>query len=152
MLSLILKPLFKTSDITTELSFDTEISLSMIESGCIFISLDQMAALIIKGSPDEIDALKNINRITFDFELIERPEFPSLGMKIEIDTASNNSLNFDCFFNTESQGDLDLLKKLKDQNNFDIHFYTTEVLHSKNIELETQDKLEFNSLIDRATP
>ena len=61
MLSLLLKALFKNSDSTTELPFDTEISLSMIESGCIFISLDQMAALIIKGSPDEIDSLKNIN-------------------------------------------------------------------------------------------
>lgn len=151
MLSLLLKALFNNSDSTTELPFDTEISLSMIESGSIFISLDQMAALIIKGSPDEIDALKNINRITFNFELIERPEFPSLGMHIEINTASNNSFNFDYFFNTESEGDSMLLKKLKDQNHFDIHFYTTEVLHSKKIELGTQDKLEFNSLIDKAT-
>jgi len=151
LLSLILKPLFKNSDSATELPFDTEISLSMIESGCIFIFLNEMAALIIKNSPDEINVLKNINRITFNFELIERPEFPSLGMHIEINTASNNSFNFDYFFNTESHQEIELLKKLKNQTYFDIHFYTTEVIHSKKIELETQDKLELNPLIDKAT-
>ncbi len=151
MLPLILKPLFKNSDSTTEIPFDIEISLSMIESGCIFIPLNQMATLIIIESPDEINLLKNINKVTFNFELIERPEFPSLGMHIEINTASNKSFNFDYFFNTESEGDLEVLKKLKDQNYFDIHFYTTEVIHSKKIELGTKDKLELNSLIDKVT-
>ena len=70
MLSIILKPLLKNSNQTLEdinLPPDTEISLSLIESGCIFVSLNNKAALIIKSSLDEIKLLKNINKITFPF-------------------------------------------------------------------------------------
>ena len=112
MLSLILKPLFKNTEDKIELPFDTEISLSMIESGCLFISLNHMAALVIIGSLDDINLLKNINKVTFDLELIERPEFPSLGMHMEINTASSHKFKFDYFFNTESEAGLELLKNL----------------------------------------
>ncbi len=147
MLSLILKPLLKNSNQTLEdinLPPDTEISLSLIESGCIFVSLNNKAALIIKSSLDEIKLLKNINRITLNFELIERPEFPSLGMHIEINTVSNASFKFEYFFNTESMEEIDLLKKLKDQNHFDILFFNTQIEYSKTIELTKEEKSELN--------
>ncbi len=154
MLSLILKPLLKNSNQTLEdinIPPDTEISLSLIESGCIFVSLNNKAALIIKSSLDEIKLLKNINRITLNFELIERPEFPSLGMHIEINTVSNASFKFEYFFNTESMEEIDLLKKLKDQNHFDILFFNTQIEYSKTIELTKEEKSELNSLIIKAT-
>ena len=90
---LILKPLLKNSESKVddiELPFDMEISLSMIESGCLFVSLNQMATLIIISTREKILQLNNINKITFNFELIERPEFPSVGMHIDINTVSNN--------------------------------------------------------------
>jgi len=154
LLNLILKPLFKNADNkidNIELPFDTELSLSMIESGCIFISLNQLATLIIKSSREEIIQLNNINRITFNFELIERPEFPSLGMHIDINTVTNNSFKFDYFFNTESPEEIELLKKLQHQNHFDILFFDTQVLSSKRIELSKNDKFGFNSLIDKVS-
>ena len=154
MLSLILKPLLKNSNQTLEdinLPPDTEISLSLIESGCIFVSLNNKAALIIKSSLDEIKLLKNINRITSNFELIERPEFPSLGMHIEINTVSNTLFKFEYFFSTESMEEIDLLKKLKDQNHFDILFFNTQIEYSKTIELTKEEKSELNSLIIKAT-
>ncbi|MCZ6556094.1 MAG: hypothetical protein O6759_08260 [Candidatus Dadabacteria bacterium] len=154
MLSLILKPLLKNSNQTLEdinLPPDTEISLSLIESGCIFVSLNNKAALIIKSSLDEIKLLKNINRITLNFELIERPEFPSLGMHIEINTVSNTLFKFEYFFSTESMEEIDLLKKLKDQNHFDILFFNTQIEYSKTIELTKEEKSELNSLIIKAT-
>lgn len=154
MLSLILKPLLKNSNQTLEdinLPPDTEISLSLIESGCIFVSLNNKAALIIKSSLDEIKLLKNINRITLNFELIERPEFPSLGMHIEINTVSNTLFKFEYFFSTESMEEIDLLKKLKDQNHFDILFFNTQIEYSKTIELTEEEKSELNSLINKAT-
>ncbi|MCZ6684622.1 MAG: hypothetical protein O6849_01400 [Candidatus Dadabacteria bacterium] len=154
MLSLILKPLLKNSNQTLEdinIPPDTEISLSLIESGCIFVSLNNKAALIIKSSLDEIKLLKNINRITLNFELIERPEFPSLGMHIEINTVSNTLFKFEYFFSTESMEEIDLLKKLKDQNHFDILFFNTQIEYSKTIELTKEEKSEFNSLIIKAT-
>lgn len=154
LLSLILKPLLKNSDSNInniELPFDTEISLSMIESGCLFISLDQKAALIIISSQEEIAQLNNINRITLDFELIERPEFPSLGLHIDLNTASNKAFKFDYFFNTESPEELDLLNKLRDQDHFDMLLYNDRVLHSKKIELTKDDKLKFNSLINQVS-
>jgi len=123
----------------------------MIESGCFFISLNQMATLIIKSSREEINLLNNINGITFNFELIERPEFPSLGMHIEINTVSNRSFEFDYFFNTESHEEIELLKKLKHQNHFDILLYDTEILYSKKIDLSKDDKIELNSLIDKVS-
>ncbi|TDI88778.1 MAG: hypothetical protein E2O72_07710 [Candidatus Dadabacteria bacterium] len=154
MLSLILKPLLKNSNQTLEdinLPPDTEISLSLIESGCIFVSLNKKAALIIKSSLDEIKLLKNINRITLNFELIERPEFPSLGMHLEINTVSNASFKFEYFFSTESMEEIDLLNKLKDQNYFDILFFNTQIEYSKTIELTEEEKSELNSLINKAT-
>lgn len=154
MLSLILKPLLKNSNQTLEdinIPPDTEISLSLIESGCIFVSLNNKAALIIKSSLDEIKLLKNINRITLNFELIERPEFPSLGMHIEINTVSNTLFKFEYFFSTESMEEIDLLKKLKDQNHFDILFFNTQIEYSKTIELTKEEKSELNYLINKAT-
>lgn len=154
LLSFILKPLFKNSGTNIkniELPFDTEISLSMIESGCLFVSLDQKALLIIISSQEAITQLKNINRITLDFELIERPEFPSLGLHIDINTASNNAFKFEYFFNTESPEEVNLLYKLRDQDHFDMLLYNDRVLHSKKIELTKDDKLKLNSLIDKVS-
>lgn len=154
LLNLILKPLFKNSESKIddiELPFDMEISLSMIESGCLFVSLNQMATLIIISSREELLQLNNINKITFNFELIERPEFPSVGMHIDINTVSNNPFKFDYFFNTESPEELELLKKLTIQNQFDMLLYETQVLYSKKIELSKDDKLELNSLVDKAS-
>jgi len=154
LLSFIIKPLLKNSSQTLEdmeLPFDTEISLSLIESGCIFVSLNNTAALIIKSPLEEIKLLKNINKLTFNFELIERPEFPSLGMHIEIKTVSNTSFKFEYFFNTESMGEIDLLKKLNGQNHFDILFFNTKIEYSKTIELTKEDKSQLNSLICKAT-
>ena len=149
MLSLILKPLLKNLDSSIELPFDTEISLSMIESGCIFVLLDQKAVLIIKSTSEKIKELNNINGISLNFELIERPEFPSVGMHLTIKTVSNNEFNFDYFFNTDSHQELDLLQKLKQQDHFDMLLFCTEVVHIKRIDFGKNDKLELNSMIDK---
>lgn len=154
MLSLILKPLFQNSDNNIqdlELPMDTEISLSMIESGCMFISLNQMATLIIICSSEATSHLNNINRITLDFELIERPEFPSVGLHIILNTVSNIEYQFDYFFNTESPEEINLLNKLRDQNHFDMLLYNERIIHSKKIELTKDDKLKLNSLIDKVS-
>lgn len=149
MLSLILKPLLKNLDSSIELPFDTEISLSMIESGCIFVPLDQKAVLIIKSTSEKIKELNNINGISLNFELIERPEFPSVGMHLTIKTVSNNEFNFDYFFNTDSPQELDLLEKLKHQDHFDMLLFCTEVVHIKRMDFAKNDKLELNSMIDK---
>jgi len=154
LLSLILKPLLKNLDKSTEkpeIPFDTEISLSMIESGCLFVSLNETATLIIKSSSDQIRLLNNINGIALSFELIERPEFPSLGMHLEINTVSNNKFNFDYFFNTESPEEIALLNRLRHQDSFDVLLFDCEVVSSKQFELGTNDKLELNKLIDKLT-
>ncbi|MEM7008162.1 MAG: hypothetical protein AAF462_03425 [Thermodesulfobacteriota bacterium] len=149
MLSLLLKPFLNENADKIELSSDAEISLSMIESGCMFDTFDDKAALIIVAPDSDIDTLRNINRASFDFELIERPEFPSLAMKMELNTAANVAYKFDYFFNTESPTSIGLLEKLKKQNYFDIHFYSEEIVHSKKIEFSDKDKIEFAALIDK---
>jgi hypothetical protein len=72
-------------------------------------------------------------------------------MHIEINTVSNTSFKFEYFFNTESLEEIDLLKKLKEQNHFDILFFNTKIEYSKTIELTKEDKSQLNSLINKAT-
>jgi len=110
-----------------------------------------MATLIIISSREELLQLNNINKITLNFELIERPEFPSIAMHIDINTVSNNPFKFDYFFNTESPQELELLKKLTHQDHFDMLLYDTQVLYSKKIVLSMDDKSELTSLIDKAS-
>lgn len=154
MLNLILKPLFKNSDSNInkiELPYDTELSLSMIESGCLFVLLEEKATLIVINSLEVLTQLNNINGMSLDFELIERPEFPSLKLVLNIKTISNQEFGFDYFFNTESPAVLDILNGLKEQNNFDMLLYKEKILNSKKIQLTKDDKLKLNSLIDKVS-
>ena len=53
--------------------------------------------------------------------------------------------------NSEARERLRELKKLKDQNHFDILFFNTQIEYSKTIELTKEEKSELNSLIIKAT-
>ncbi len=153
MLSIILKPfLSKTGQKIEipELRPDTALSLSVIESGCLFVLTNDKTALIIKTIETEIASLIESNRISLDFELIMRPEFPSLAAYIIIDTDSNDPLRFEYFFNIESEEEIGLLEKLRYQEYLDILFYGSRIEHIKRTAITNDKKTELASLLIQA--
>ncbi|MEW6145665.1 MAG: hypothetical protein AB1598_11665 [Thermodesulfobacteriota bacterium] len=102
---------------------DTELSLSLIDSGCLFVLMDGKTALVIKGSTEEIRLMKEFQAITLDFELIERPEFPSLAFYPSLETKSGRPFRFEYFFSTESGDEMNVLRKMCEDKRFDIILY-----------------------------
>ncbi len=153
MLSFILKPFLgqggKNIELP-ELDSDTELSLSLIQSGCVYVLLRGKTILIIKKSENDIASLVESDHISLDFELIERPEFPSLGAYINIYDAEDNPTRFEYFFSMESHDEMELLEKLTEQDYLDIVFYTSDVEHVKRTTLNETQKEELTSLLAKA--
>jgi len=140
----------KGTPVHKQLSNDTLITLSQIESGCLFISAGNEAFMIIKSTRNEIRELKKLNRITLDIELIERPEFPTIAVYVRIHTSHNRSYDFEYYFNTEASEEMGLLEKLSAQKNIDILLYNDTIVHSEKIELTKEDKSRIASLLGEA--
>ncbi|MEQ9619974.1 MAG: hypothetical protein RIG61_12480 [Deltaproteobacteria bacterium] len=153
MLSILLKNLFNKSGLKIdlpELNPDTELSLSLIESGCVFVSVGNKTALIIKSAADDLKILQQSNRIYIDFELIKRPEFPTLGAYVIFETGTGAALRFEYFFNIESSEEMELLETLVDQDNFDIILYDGAIKHLKRTTISGDKKKELASLLTGA--
>ena len=99
----------------------------MIDSGCLFVLINDKTALIIKSDADEIQIMKEFQAITIDFELIKRPEFPTLAFTLNIDTKKNRPFRFEYFFSTESVDEMEILGKMCDDKRFDILLYNSGV-------------------------
>ena len=154
MLSFILKSLLgKNVDKMEmpELDPDTELSLSLIESGCVFVLINDRTILIIKGGHAEIRSLEKSDSISLDFELIERPEFPCLGAYLTIYDAEDKPKRFEYFFSLDSGKELELLEKLTEQNYLDIVFYATGVEHVKRTMINNTQKEELTSLLAKTS-
>jgi len=151
LLSFLLKPfLQKRTNDKRVLHPDTELSLSMIDSGCLFVRIDDKPALIIKDAADEIQMMKEFQVITIDFELIERPEFPSLAFNLHIDTKKNKSFRFEYFFSTESVGEMETLKKMCNDRRFDILLYSSGVELMIQAEISAEQAAGLKSLLIEA--
>lgn len=153
MLSFILKPFVvrnRDKIEIPELDPDTELSVSLIESGCVFILINGRTALLIKSGEREIGSFEKSGSISLEFELIERLEFPSLGAYVNIYDAQGNPTRFEYFFSLESGDEIELLKKLIEQNYLDIVFYTTEIRHIKRTTINNEQKEDLASLLAQA--
>jgi hypothetical protein len=153
LLSFILKPFVRRSRDNIEipeLDPDTELSVSLIESGCVFILINGQTALLIKSGEQEIRSFEKSGRISLEFELIERPEFPSLGAYVNIYDTQGNPTRFEYFFSLESGDETELLKKLIEQDCLDIVFYTTEIRHIKRTTINNEQKEDLASLLAQA--
>lgn len=153
MLSIVLKTLFNKGEHKIdipELTHDTELSLSLIESGCLFVPVDNKSTLIIKSSPDVLEALEESDRILINFELIQRPEFPTLGAYVVFEEPGGNKLRFEYFFNTESSAETELVEMLVDQDHFDIITYDGSVRQVKRTAIGDDKKTELSSILARA--
>jgi hypothetical protein len=126
LLSILLKPFlnkFTGAGDWPEFHPDTELSLSIIDSGCLFVLIEGKTALVIKGAADDLRIMKEFQALTVDFELIERPEFPSLAFYLSLETRSGRHFRFEYFFSTESGDEMNVLGKMCVNKRFDIILY-----------------------------
>ncbi len=153
MLSILLK-LFANRDergsAVAELHPDTEFSLSMIDSGCLFVVLGQRAALVIKSGIDEIQIMKDFQAITIDFELIQRPEFPSLVFFLNVEAGGGRKFRFEYFFRMESEDEAAIVRKMCSEKRFDIIFYSSAPEFVIHAEIPEAQASELRALCDRA--
>lgn len=153
MLSILLKPfLNRDKKVGGQLDPhpDTLLSLSLIDSGCLFVLMDNKIALIIKASQDDIQIMKEFQTITVDFELIERPEFPSLAFYLNLEAKGGRSFRFEYFFSTESGDETDILRKMCDDTRFDIILYNSGVEFVIRAEIPERQAHELRSLLTKA--
>lgn len=134
----------------TELSNDTFITLSQIESGCLFIQDRDKTLMIIICGGDEISDLKGLESFSLKMELIERSEFPTIAAYISIYTKNKSSYNYEYYFNIEASEELGLVENLSNQNTMEVLLYDDEIVHSKPLELSQQDRSLLTSMHERA--
>ncbi len=132
------------------LSADTEISLSIIESGCLSISPKEQTMFIIKDNPQTLNDMRNIRDIALEWELIERPEFPTIGLFITIVSESGNRKKYDNYFNLDSDEEIKLAKQLSKQDSFILLFYNEQIEYSKRIDLTNEHKNKLNMILIQA--
>lgn len=133
-----------------ELHPDTELSLSLIDSGCLFAQINGKTALIIKGNGDDLSIIKEFRTITIDFELVEKAEFPSLAFFLNIETRSGRRFRFEYFFSMESEDETDILGKMCGDKRFDIILYGSGVDFVIRAEIPEGQAGELRSLLSKA--
>ena len=133
-----------------QLNSELEISLSLIESGCITASVNGETLFIFKHSQDVIDSLREVEKITFKLECLKRPEFPTIIMLFCLE-GNTNPYQFEYSFAIGSEQDMVLLRKLADQDHFRIYFFDTKIQYSKMVSLNQNDTEDFKSIISEAT-
>lgn len=138
----------KTTQI--ELSSEIKMSLSFISSGCLAVLIDDKTAFVLKESQSEIEMLRDIEQILFGLECIKRLEFPSVRMYFEIRDRENKPYQFDCFFGIESDEEVRLLSKLKDQDSFNIILFDAEIGYSRRVKISEEQREKIKSVLDEA--
>lgn len=153
MLSIILRPFLRRGPdikVPAAVGKETGITLSMMESGCIFVDIEARAALIIKCTGSDMDSIKKSDIISLRFEHIDRPEFPSVAVSIDIDAPSGPNFRFEYFFSLESEEEKNLLGKLRDQDFFDILYYDSNIEQVRRAALSPEQKKELAGVLDKA--
>ena len=131
----------------TEMVFndpELEIALSQIRIGCIPYIFDGENFLIFRDNEDKINSLVDCNKINISFELIERPEFPTVSTNFFINTQKNLNIKYEYFFLTESEIELNFLRLLIKNRKLNL-FFITDIIkckHSVDIPEQECEKLE----------
>lgn len=133
-----------------KLSNDTDITLSQIESGCLFIHDGDKTLMVIKSPQDVMNELKGLKGFSIRAELIERPEFPTVAAYFFIHTAGGHSHKFEYYFNIEASDELELLQKLSAQDSLEILLYEDQIVDSKIFPLTDEDRIMLSSLHTQA--
>ncbi|MER3447469.1 MAG: hypothetical protein C4291_11805 [Candidatus Dadabacteria bacterium] len=133
-----------------ELPPEINLSLSFIETGCLVTLIDGKVTFVFKGTQTEIELLRDAKQIIFGFEYIRRPEFPSVRMYFESRDRENKPYQFDYLFGIESDEEMELLVRLKDQDSFNIILIDSEIRYSKRVNITQEGKEIIKSVMDEA--
>lgn len=132
------------------LDHELELTLSLIESGCLATTLENKTSFIFKGDQRLIDSLKDTEKIRFDLECIKRKEFPSVVIHFDLLTKARLLYRFEYFFGIESSEEIKLLKNLKEQDHFDIYFLDSKIEFSKRVSITTEEKEKIGTVLEEA--
>lgn len=133
-----------------QLNSELEISLSLIESGCVATSINNETLFIFKHSEDVIESLRRVEKITFELECLKRPEFPTIVMLFCLE-GTHGPYRFEYSFAIESEQDMELLVNLAGQDHFCIYFFHATIRYSKIVSLNDIDVEDIKSTIIEAT-
>ncbi|MCL4244589.1 MAG: hypothetical protein KJ002_05600 [Candidatus Dadabacteria bacterium] len=150
LLSILFKPFLRGRGeikAPAEIGNETAITLSMMESGCIFVFIEGSPVLILKCSGEDMEALKESDAISLGFELLDRPEFPCIAVTITVDSASGRQFRFDYYFSLESEDEKGILGLLSDRDYFDILYYDDDIEQVRRAALTDAQRTELRSLI-----
>lgn len=140
----------KGSTENIELSNDTVITLSQIESGCLIIPYEERAVMILKCGEEEAQDLSGLNSLSISTELIERPEFPTIAAYIKLTTKNTKLYDYEYFFNVESSEEMELFEKISKQSNIEIILYDDSNMILKRLELNQTDRSLMTSMLEKA--
>ncbi len=114
-------------------------------------SVNDETLFIFKHSQDVIDSLRGVEEITFELECLKRPEFPTIVMLFRLEDKKDTLYQFEYAFALESDQEIELLKRLSDQDHFCIHFYDTRIQYSRTVPLNKIDVERIRSMIVETT-
>lgn len=117
---------------------ELEIELSLIDSGMVITEIESEIAVIIKDSENMISGLVDTESAKINFTYIDRPEFPAINSDLKLRTKNGLSVKYSCFFNTEAEYDLNLLRKLLNQR--EIYLYFLSDMLNISVILHTEDR------------
>ncbi len=132
------------------MTFATEIELALdhIDSGCIAEIIDDRTTLIYKCPDHFQDKWDNDKQFDYDFDLILKDEFPSLGFYINVDFGHNAIERIEYFFSLESPDELLALRQLSTQDSFDIVFWMNAQLNYNTITFTPAKKNKLINLLN----
>lgn len=141
-------------DWLAELDDDAElaIALAQIERGCIAHRARGECVMVFKESPEKVAGLRAAEKITTEFVLVERREFPSVEMDIEMETLEGGKLLYNYFFLTESPDEISFLETLRERGFFFLFFSGEGQKTEIGIRLEETEKQSLERILAEAGP
>lgn len=135
------------STLIEHLNNDLEIALSQIESGCLTTITDDKNLIIIKEN--NINFFDKIQRIDISFEHIERPEFPTIAMRLKVNTSDNLNLRYEYFFLTEAEEEINFLDQIVRKESIYILFTSNENYTQRYEKINNKEVDKLSSVLSR---
>lgn len=132
---------------TLEQDIELQIALSQILYGCVPHATDEGCVMIFKDKPEKIVALVETKEISTRFSTVEKEEFPSVAIDIEITTGRNLKLKYEYFFLTESSEETFFLATLAKSGVYSLLFLCDEMRHAVTVEMDKDEMEPLNGII-----
>lgn len=128
-----------SDEIFPELSRDTELTISRVDSGCLVYYISGEIHLIIKDTEQMISSMSTMEDVKLRFSPILKSEFPSTHMNIILKNKKELSRRYEYFFMVESETDSETLLVLKDLKRLILHLFDNRNRRSFHIQLDDRE-------------